>query len=119
MPGFGHRDDEDLALIFPWQEDRKISKQLTLHYRRGPCLIESNPETLELRGERCRLHAYADGRIELRHCADAVFPSAPSMRSAVSPRGDIVSNKRLAAVLEKTRPGSSHVKSVTGWLGGA
>jgi len=45
----------------------KISKELTLHYRRGLYLIESSPETLELRGERCRVHAYADGRSELHH----------------------------------------------------
>ncbi len=36
------RSDEDLALIFTWQEDRKVSKELTLHYRRGLYLIESS-----------------------------------------------------------------------------
>jgi hypothetical protein len=61
------RVDEDLALIFTWQEDRKISKELTLHYHRGVYLIESSPDALELRGKRCRVHTYADGHIELRY----------------------------------------------------
>ena len=94
------RDDEDLALIFTWQEDRKISKALTLHYRRGIYLIEPGPETLELRGQRCRVHAYADGHIEFRHGGRSLPFRAFDERRRVT-QGDIVSNKRLGAVLEK------------------
>ena len=94
------RDDEDLELIFSWQEDRKISKELTLHYQRGVYLIEPGPETLELRGQQCRVHAYADGRIELRHRGRSLPFRAFDEHRHVT-QGDIVSNKRLGAVLEK------------------
>ncbi len=94
------RDDEDLELIFTCQEDRKISKELTLHYRRGVYLIEPVPETLELRGQRCRVHAYADGRIELRHGGKSLPFHAFEEQRRVT-QGDIVSNKRLGAVLSK------------------
>jgi hypothetical protein len=94
------RDDEDLALIFTWQEDRKISKELTLHYRRGIYLIESSPETLELRGQRCRVHAYADGRIEFRHGGRSLPYRAFEAQRRVT-QGNIVSHKRLGDVLEK------------------
>ncbi len=94
------RDDEDLALIFTWQEDRKISKELTLHYRRGVYLIEPGPETLELRGQRCRVHEDADGHIELRHDGQ-VLPSRMFEELQRVTQGDIVSSKRLGAMLSK------------------
>jgi hypothetical protein len=61
------RDDEDLARIFTWQEDRKLSHELTLNYRSGIYLIEPSPQTLGLRGHLCRVHADAEGRVEIRH----------------------------------------------------
>jgi hypothetical protein len=94
------RDDEDLARIFSWQEDRKISRELTIHYRRGVYLIESSPETLALRGQRCRVHAYADGRIELRHEGRSLPFRAFEAQRRVT-QGNIVSHKRLGDVLSK------------------
>ena len=61
------REDEDLEQIFSWQEDRKISKELTVHFQGGRYLIEPSPDTLELRGRRCRVHEYFDGHVELRY----------------------------------------------------
>ena len=93
------RDDEDLERIFTWQEERKLSKNLTLHYKRETYLVEPGPETLLLAGERCQVHEHEDGRIELRHkgqllpCRVFVDPAA-RVRQA-----DIVANKRLGAVL--------------------
>jgi len=66
------RDDEDLALIFTWQEERNLSKNPTLHYQRM-YVVEPRPETLRLAGERCCVHEYAGGRIEVRH-AGQVLP---------------------------------------------
>jgi hypothetical protein len=92
------RDDEDLALILTWQEDRKISKELTVHYQGGRYLIEPSPEMLELRGRRCRVHEYFDGRIELRSEGRCLPFSVFKEQRRVS-QGDIVANKRLGAVL--------------------
>ena len=93
------RSDEDLALIFTWQEDRKVSKELTLHYRRGLYLIESSPETRKLRGKRCRVHTHADGRIELRYRGRSLPFRAFDENRRVT-QANIVSNKRLADVLQ-------------------
>ena len=95
------RDDEDLASIFTWQEQRKISKNLTLQYRRVTYLVEPGPETLPLAGERCRVHEHEDGRIEVRHAnkplpCSVFFDKAPRVS-----QGAIVANKRLGAVLSK------------------
>jgi hypothetical protein len=94
------RADEDLALIFTWQEDRKVSKELTLHYRRGFYLIESSPETLVLRGKRCRVHTHADGRIELRYRGRSLPFRAFDDNRRVT-QASIVPNKRLGDVLQR------------------
>lgn len=97
------RDDEDLDRIFTWQEERKLSRNLTFHYKRVMYLIEPGPETLPLAGERCRVHEHEDGRTEVYHgnkplpCS-VFFDKAPGV-----PQGAIVSNKRLGAVLSQIR----------------
>jgi hypothetical protein len=95
------RDDEDLALLFTWQEERKLTRNLTLHYKRVIYLVEPGSETLPLAGERCCVHEYEDGRIEVRHAGKILpcrvfFDKDPH----VDP-GAIVAHKRLGAVLTK------------------
>jgi len=97
------RDDEDLDLIFTWQEVRKLSRNLTFHYKRVMYLVEPGPETLPLAGERCRVHERVDGRIEVRHAnqllpCSVFFDKAPRV-----PQGAVVANKRLGAVLSQIR----------------
>jgi hypothetical protein len=94
------RDDENLALIFTCQEERKVSKNLTLHYKRRLYLIEDNPEAQRLRGKRCRVYEHADGHLELREGGQNFLFKAFEEKQRVT-QGDIVSNKRLAAVLSK------------------
>ncbi len=94
------REDEDLELILSIQEERKISQELTIHFRRGLYLLEPGPDTIELRGQRSRVHEFLDGRIELRHQGRPLaFHAFESLRRVR--HGDIVSNKRLSAVLLK------------------
>jgi hypothetical protein len=92
------RKDEDLEQILCWQEDRKISKELTVHFQGGRYLIEPGPETLELRGRRCRVHEYFDGRVELRY-EGRCLPFAVFEEQRRVTQGAIVANKRLGAVL--------------------
>ncbi len=92
------RDDEDLGRIFTWQEDRKISQELTVSYRTGMFLIDPSPETMSLRGRSCRVHADADGRVEIR-CEGQRLPFRAFEQLRRVTQADIVSNKRLGAVL--------------------
>ncbi len=92
------RKDEDLEKIFTWQEDRKISKELTVQFQGGRYLIEPGPETLELRGRRCRVHEYFNGHVELRYDGRPLPFTVFEEQRRVS-QGDIVANKRLGAVL--------------------
>jgi hypothetical protein len=93
------RDDEDLALLLTWKEERKLTKNLTLHYKRVTYLVEPGSETLPLAGERCWVHEYEDGRIEIRHAGKILpcrvfFDKHPHVE-----QGAIVAHKRPGAVL--------------------
>jgi len=97
------RDDEDLERIFTWQEDRKLSKNLTLHYKRVTYLVEPGPKTLQLIGQRCRIHEYEDGRIEVRHEGKQLPCRVFFDKNPCVEQGAIVDNKRLGAVLSQIR----------------
>lgn len=97
------RDDEELDVIFTWQEERKLSRSLTLNYKRVIYLVEPGLETLSLIGERCRIHEREDGQVEIRHAGRQLphrvfFDKHPHVSQAA-----VVSNKRLGAVLGKIR----------------
>jgi len=97
------RDDEDLDLIFTWQEERKLSRDLTFHYNRVMYLVEPGPETLPLAGQRCRVHEHEDGHVEVRH-ANRPLPCSIFLDKAPHVlQGAIVSNKRLGAALSQIR----------------
>ena len=93
------REDEDLERIFTWQEDRKLSKNLTLHYKRVTYLVEPGPETLLLAGERCRVHEHEDGRVEVFHGGERLPSRVFFDKEQRVTDADIVANKRLGAVL--------------------
>ena len=97
------RDDEDLDLIFTWQEERKLSRNLTFQYKRVIYLVAPGPETLPLAGARCRVYEHEDGRVGVRHAGQSLpcqvfFDQAPRVQ-----QGAVVANKRLGAVLSQIR----------------
>jgi hypothetical protein len=97
------RDDEDLEQIVTWQEERKLSKNLTVHYKSLLYIVEASPETIPLAGKPCRVYEPEQGPIEIR-CQGTLLPARifhdknPHVR-----QGAIVENKRLATVLSKIR----------------
>jgi transposase len=95
------RDDENLARTFTWQEDRKLTRNLTLHYKRVLYLVEPGPDTLGLAGETCRVHEAADGGIEIFHAGRLLPSRALFDKNPHVSQGAIVANKRLGAVLAK------------------
>ena len=106
-PASGHdahrpvRGDENLDRIFTWQEERKLSRNLTLHYKRVIYLAPPGPETLQLAGERCHVHESEDGRIEVRHGGTILPCRAFFDKNPHVEQGAIVAHKRLGAVLTK------------------
>jgi hypothetical protein len=92
------RGDEDLSRIFSWQEERTMSRNLVVHFKRVTYLVEPGPETLPFRGKRVRVFEWEDGRVEIR-CEGRLLPASPFGKNRCVAQGAIVENKRLGAVL--------------------
>ena len=97
------REDDNLDLIFTWQEERKLSRDLTFQYNRVMYLVEPGPETLPLARERCRVHEYEDGRVEVRYQDKPLPCRAFFNKNPQVTQGAIVADKRLGAVLSQIR----------------
>jgi len=90
--------DEDLERIFTWQEERTLSQNLTVHFKRVTYLIDRAPENLLLARRRVVVHEAEDGRVEIR-CDGRQLPYSVFENNPVVSQGAVVENKRLAAVL--------------------
>jgi hypothetical protein len=100
-PHDAHRplqDGEDLCRIFSWQEERTLSRNLTVHFKRVTYLVEPSSDTLPLGGKRVRVYEWEDGRVEIhaegRSLPYSIFDQNPNVT-----QGAIVENKRLGAAL--------------------
>jgi transposase len=92
------RPTDDLSLVLRWKELRKLTSNLTVHYRRSLYLVEQTPETMALRGKLVEVHQTHDGVVRIRHeqteLAASVFRKDRGVRQQ-----DIEDNKFLASVL--------------------
>ena len=52
--------------IFQLQEERKVSRNLTLHYKRTLYVLEPTPETHDLKGKRVQIFEDDDGNVSIR-----------------------------------------------------
>jgi hypothetical protein len=88
----------DLDLVFVWKEERTLSRNLVVHYKRVSYLIQPTAETLGLGRRRVSIYERQDGRIAI-YCARQLLPySALDKQPHVDP-GEVVENKRLGAAL--------------------
>ena len=110
-PHDAHRplqSDQDLSQIFTWQEERTMTRNLVVHFKRTTYLVLPDPETLALaqRTVRVRIHEAADGSVEIWHGRRSLPFSVLDQHPHVSP-GEVVDNKRLGAVLSSIQVGQA------------
>lgn len=60
------RPDEDLEHIFTWQETRRISRQLTVNYKRDLYVLEDSVDNRRLRGATALISEDAESRVTIR-----------------------------------------------------
>jgi hypothetical protein len=93
------RASDDLERLFTLQLSRKVTKNLTVNYKRVLYVLDKTDAAGAARGRRLDVEEQEDGTITFRYdgveLAATAFPRDDGMR-----QGDIVDNKRLAAVLE-------------------
>jgi hypothetical protein len=94
------QDHERPDEIFTIHEDRRVSDNLTLNYKRVLFVIEDTEQNRRLRRHRVSVHEHADGTITLHHAGRVLGHHAHPKDQARITQGAIVENKRLADTLE-------------------
>jgi len=89
---------EELNEIFSWQENRTLSKNLTLQYDKALYLIEDSIDNRSLARNKVTVYEYFDGTIKIK-CNNRELPYRIFDKIKKIDQGEIVSNKRLGAVL--------------------
>lgn len=89
---------EDLNEIFSWQENRTLSKNLTLQYDKALYLIEDSVDNRSLARNKVTVFEYFDGAIKIK-CNNRELPYRIFDKIKKVDQGEIVSNKRLGTVL--------------------
>ena len=92
------RAEEDLTQLFTLQESRRISRELTVHYKRDLYVLEDSTTTRRLRGATAVVSEAEDGTVTIR-VDGRVLPARlyPKDHAHVDP-GVIVEHKHLDGV---------------------
>jgi len=89
---------EDLNRIFTWQDERTLTPNLVVHFKRVSYMVTPSPVSIPLGGKRVRVSEYIDGRVEIRH-GETLLPYSIFDKNPVVGRGAVIENKRLGAAL--------------------
>ena len=89
------RPEDDLDQLFTLQETRRISRQLTVHYKRDLYVLEDSVATRRLRGTTAVVSEAADGTVTIR-ANGTVLPARlfPKDHAQLDP-GIVVAHKHL------------------------
>ena len=91
---------DNLNDIFTWQEARKVSKSLTLSYKRTLYVLEPSDAARAAMGRYVTVMEYEDGGITIRHeGVDLQAKAYPKYHSRID-HGAIVANKALSGALK-------------------
>lgn len=96
------RPDDDLEEIFRWKEQRRLTGNLTIDYRRSLYLVEDSLVARAAAGKLVDVHEREDGTVIIRHGDDELEATAMRKAGHVSQQ-DVESNKYLASILESVR----------------
>lgn len=94
---------ENLDDIFTWQEQRRVTNNLTVNYKRVLYLLDPTDAASQVRGKYITVYETEDGRVSMRHGALKLPAKAFPREQAHVDQGSIVENKLLGAVLADIR----------------
>jgi hypothetical protein len=90
---------EDLARVFSWQEERRLTNNLTLHYKRVLYVVESTPASEKARRKLVGVREDEDGSVHIEYRGAELKARAFPKDSRVR-QGAVVENKLLAHTLQ-------------------
>jgi transposase len=88
--------------IFTWQEERRVTAQLTVHHKRTMYLLEPTEEAKAAARKRVTVVEYEDGRVSIRFQGVALA-ARPFHKDGCVTQGSIVENKLLSGALTEIR----------------
>jgi len=92
-----HLDD-----VFTWQEERRVTAQLTVHHKRTMYLLEPTEEAKAAARKRVTVVEYEDGRVSIRFQGVALA-ARPFHKDGCVTQGSIVENKLLSGAPTEIR----------------
>ena len=92
------RPDEDLGEVFTWQETRKVTRSLTLHYKRVMYLLDKTEDARRAMGKRVDILETEEGEVRIRF-EGVELPAQAFDKQGHVRQGAIVENKLLGAAL--------------------
>jgi hypothetical protein len=92
------RAHENLARVFTWQEERRLTDNLTLHYKRVMYIVEPSATADAARGKRVDVIESEDGAVYLEFRGESLVARAFPKDARVS-QAAVVDNKALAGAL--------------------
>lgn len=91
-------EHDDLVQILCWQEQRTVSNSLTVQYDRVLYILKPSRFSNKLRRDKVTIFDYPDGMVDIKHNGVSL-PYSSFDKVRIVRQSDIVSNKRLGAVL--------------------
>jgi len=92
------REQDRLNEVLRWKEQRKLTHNLTVHYRRALYIVRATPVSLALRGKLVDVHETDDGTVMIRH-GDVELHATLFHKDRRVRQQDVADNKELAAIL--------------------
>jgi hypothetical protein len=93
---------DDLDDIFTWQEERRVTAQLTVHHKRTMYLLEPTDEAKAAAKKQVTVVEYEDGGVSIRYRGVALA-ARPFHKDGCVTQGSIVENKLLSGALTEIR----------------
>jgi hypothetical protein len=84
--------------IFTWQEERRVTAQLTVHHERTMYLLEPTEEAKAAAKKRVTVVEYEDGRVSIRFRGVALS-ARPFHKDGCVTQASVVENKLLSGAL--------------------
>jgi len=88
--------------IFTWQEERRVTAQLTVHHKRTMYLLEPTAQAKAAARKRVTVVEYEDGRVSIRF-EGVALAARPFHKDGCVTQGAIVENKLLSGALTEIR----------------
>jgi transposase len=89
---------DDLVRAFTWQEQRRLTNNLALHYKRVLYVVEPTPASDCARGKQVDIREDADGTVHIEY-RGIELPARPFAKDARVNPGAVVENKLLSHTL--------------------